>query len=186
MWLNSVTGMLEKPARKSRLLTPVTLRVWRPLQLTFLKGSNVKTLSGNIWRNIFIGYSADCSAANLQLPSPRFGKLQVDDTGRIGDVQQLFQTLLLANHTAWNTRTRALQSKNAIGLINMARKWTATMGCRTEGIAEFDLRCWSTEWHGDLSKAGVEGHFPLVLLGAVMVGGKQVDFHGLNCLLHPL
>lgn len=35
--LNSETGTLEKPARKSRLLTPVTLRVWRPLQLTFEK-----------------------------------------------------------------------------------------------------------------------------------------------------
>lgn len=34
VWLNSVTGTLEKPARKSKLLTPVTLRVWRPLQLT--------------------------------------------------------------------------------------------------------------------------------------------------------
>lgn len=37
VWLNSETGTLEKPARKSRLLTPVTLRVWRPLQLTFRK-----------------------------------------------------------------------------------------------------------------------------------------------------
>lgn len=37
VWLNSETGTLEKPARKSRLLTPVTLRVWRPLQLTFSK-----------------------------------------------------------------------------------------------------------------------------------------------------
>lgn len=35
VWLNSETGKVEKPARKSRLLTPVTLRVWRPLQLTF-------------------------------------------------------------------------------------------------------------------------------------------------------
>lgn len=35
VWLNSVTGTLEKPALKSKLLTPVTLRVWRPLQLTF-------------------------------------------------------------------------------------------------------------------------------------------------------
>lgn len=37
VWLNSETGTLEKPARKSKLLTPVTLRVWRPLQLTFGK-----------------------------------------------------------------------------------------------------------------------------------------------------
>lgn len=35
VWLNSATGTLEKPARKSKLLTPVTLRVCRPLQLTF-------------------------------------------------------------------------------------------------------------------------------------------------------
>ena len=37
VWLNSETGTPEKPARKSRLLTPVTLRVCRPLQLTFRK-----------------------------------------------------------------------------------------------------------------------------------------------------
>lgn len=41
----------------------------------------------------------------------------------------------------------------------------------TERVAELDLRCWSTERHGDLSQAGVKGHFPLILLGAVMVGG---------------
>ena len=35
VWLNSETGSLEKPARKSRLLTPVTLRVWRSLQLAW-------------------------------------------------------------------------------------------------------------------------------------------------------
>lgn len=46
--------------------------------------------------------------------------------------------------------------------------------------------CWTTERHGDLSKAGVKGHFPLVLLGTVMVGGQQVDLHGLNRLLDPL
>lgn len=34
VWLNSATGTLEKPARKSKLLTPVTLRVCRPLQFT--------------------------------------------------------------------------------------------------------------------------------------------------------
>lgn len=40
----------------------------------------------------------------LKFPSPRSGKLQVDDTSRVGNVQQLFQALLDTDYTTWNTR----------------------------------------------------------------------------------
>lgn len=60
------------------------------------------------------------------------------------------------------------------------------MNAATEGISELDLRRRSAERHRDLPQAGVKGHFPLVLLGSVMVGGQQVDLQGLDRLLHPL
>lgn len=66
------------------------------------------------------------------------------------------------------------------------QKSVSSINVSTKGIAELDLWCRSTERHGDLSEAGVKGHFPLVLLGTVMVGGQQVDLHSLNCLLYPL
>lgn len=56
----------------------------------------------------------------------------------------------------------------------------------TEGVPQLDLWRRATERHGDLSEAGVKGHFPFILLGTVMVGGQQVDLHGLNSLLNPL
>lgn len=66
------------------------------------------------------------------------------------------------------------------------QKSAGTIDASTKGIAELNLGCRSTERHGDLPKAWVKGHFPFVLLGTVMVGREQVDFHGLNCLLDPL
>lgn len=51
VWLNSATGTLEKPARKSKLLTPVTLRVCRPLQLTLGMKSFV---SFSLNRNMYV------------------------------------------------------------------------------------------------------------------------------------
>lgn len=56
----------------------------------------------------------------------------------------------------------------------------------TKRVLQFNLRGGPTEGHGDLFQAGVKGHLPLVLLGGLMVGGQQVDLHGLDSLLHPL
>lgn len=40
----------------------------------------------------------------LQFPGSRSGKLQVDNTSRVGNIQQLFKALLLANYTTWEKR----------------------------------------------------------------------------------
>lgn len=66
------------------------------------------------------------------------------------------------------------------------KQTSESINASTKGIAELNLRCRPTERHRDFSEAGVKGHFPLVLLGTIMVGGQQVDLHSLNCLLYPL
>lgn len=77
-------------------------------------------------------------------------------------------------------------SKCEIQLLLFGGKKENSINVSTEGIAELNLWSWSTERHGDLSKAGVKGHFPLVLLASIVVGGQQVNLHGLDRLLHPL
>ena len=44
----------------------------------------------------------------LQFPGSRSGKLQVDNTCGVGNVQQLFQALLHSNYTTWRNRKISL------------------------------------------------------------------------------
>lgn len=126
VWLNSETGTLEKPARKSRLLTPVTLRVWRPLQLTFRK----KAIVFNYYIVIKSEKHIYSPEHYLQFPSPRSGELQVDDTSRVGNVQQLFKTLLHTNNTTWekSTRTIIYQCKICLSLFGATENKTEISG----------------------------------------------------------
>lgn len=119
----------------------------------------------------------------LQLPGARPWKLQVDNSSRVGNIQQFFEALSFANSPTLENRPQEHLKCDFSHIQSSGHR--VMWKIHTEGVTEFDLWRRSTQRHGDFPEAGVKGHLPLVLLGTIVVRGQQVDLHSLNCLLHP-
>lgn len=118
VWLNSETGMVEKPARKSRLLTPVTLRVWRPLQLTlgkiatsFMKMPEKKKKSQKHIHGIFDKRNT------LSLQAPGRGNLRLTTRAELGMFNSSFRPCSTPTTRPWERMTSNNQCVMCIPLF---------------------------------------------------------------------